>query len=216
MIGKQFDKWSVLSFVEIDKPGKHYECMCHCGNIRIKKGTELRAGRGKQCQECQYRELYDTEKEIGKVYGKWTIIRYIDIYKNLQRYEAQCECGYLGIHQAATLRAGKSKQCSNCHNRENAKANTKHGMHKELIYKVWSSMLGRCTSPNLACYKWYGGRGIKVCEEWKKFEGFYRDMGPRPEGMTLDRINNDGNYEKSNCRWVSHKENCQNRERRKK
>jgi hypothetical protein len=88
-------------------------------------------------------------------------------------------------------------------------------MHNTKIYKVWSAMLDRCNNPGATSYKWYGKRGIKVCDFWHKFENFYKDMGERPfEGATLDRINNDKDYEKSNCRWVTHQENCQNRRKK--
>src|SRR5215467_8883535 len=86
-----------------------------------------------------------------------------------------------------------------------------HGLSDRPEYKAWSSMRQRCQNPNNPGYKDYGGRGIKVCERWQKFENFYADMGPRPDNHSLERINNDGDYEPSNCRWASNLEQQKNK-----
>ena len=78
-------------------------------------------------------------------------------------------------------------------------------------YFCWMAMNARCNNPNSLVYFNYGGRGIKICERWKSFKLFILDMGPRPKNYDLDRIDADGNYEPSNCRWASRKENCLNR-----
>ena len=81
-----------------------------------------------------------------------------------------------------------------------------HLLSKTPEYRAWANMWQRCTNPKAAGYENYGGRGIRVCERWRLFENFLADVGPRPEGLTLDRINNDGNYEPGNCRWATRSE----------
>lgn len=91
-----------------------------------------------------------------------------------------------------------------------AKHNITHGMRKTREYATWSCMQERCRSPNNPAYKNYGARGIKVCKRWATFEQFYADMGPKPLGVDLDRVDNNKGYSPENCRWASRKENIRN------
>ena len=95
-----------------------------------------------------------------------------------------------------------------------SKAATTHGKTNTGTYTTWKCMIERCYNPNKDNYKWYGGRGVEVCENWHTFENFYQDMGDRPQGLTLDRINPEGNYEKENCRWATSSEQGKNKRKK--
>lgn len=128
-------------------------------------------------------------------------------------YECRCECGNTRIVGAQNLRRGMTKSCGCLQKERTRQASLKHGVSRTSIHNVWSSMLQRCNDAGHHAYSDYGGRGIKVCDRWLKFENFLADMGMPPQkGLTLDRFpNNDGNYEPGNVRWATKKEQANNR-----
>jgi len=118
-------------------------------------------------------------------------------------WDCRCVCGQQAVVDSLKLRAGHTKSCG-CKRGGNGKT---HGMSRDSkTYRSWKEMRQRCSNPNTTQWKWYGGRGITVCKRWEKFENFIADMGERPDGKTLDRIDSDGNYEPSNCKWSTPKE----------
>ena len=129
-----------------------------------------------------------------------------------------CSCGRTSTVSSGNLVTGNSKSCG-CLQRELAahtsrKANTVHGYRrrgaKSSEYSSWSSMLNRCLNPNNDAYKWYGARGITVCGRWYSFPNFLSDVGKRPAGKSIDRINNNGNYEPGNVKWSTPSEQIRN------
>jgi hypothetical protein len=148
----------------------------------------------------------------GNKYSRLTAIKYIG-KDNLSRrvWECACECGNKANVALSALKCGNTKSCG-CLKIDSAKnLSTKHGKCGTGAYKSWSHMKSRCLDKNNTHWGRYGGRGIKVCKDWLVFENFYRDMGDRPEGMTLDRKNNEKGYFQDNCRWVSRKTQSNNK-----
>lgn len=152
---------------------------------------------------------------IGKRFGRWTVISTSTPVGYDRKWQCRCECGNTKSVFECHLRRGKSKSCG-CLTREvNAERMRTHGHsvgHTESPeYSSWSSMIWRTRKHGRRAQQWYSGKGITVCERWMKFENFLADMGKRPEGKTLDRIDNAGNYEPSNCEWSTPSRQSTNR-----
>ena len=145
-------------------------------------------------------------KMTGQTYGRLFILK-----EDGKDVLAGCACGKEGWYYRGNVLAGYTKSCG-CLLRERAsEANIRHGMTKTTTWVCWQAMKTRCNNPNKDMYKHYGGRGISYDLRWEVFENFLADMGEKPVGLELDRIDNNGDYCKENCRWITHRENCQNR-----
>lgn len=151
----------------------------------------------------------------GRRYGKLLVLKRgtRNEKRGLYSWVCKCDCGNVKEVIGADLRNGNTNSCGCMSSRNFAGERTKtHGMSSTKIYNVWCSMLRRCNNPNTKSYKDYGARGINVCAKWTTFEGFYEDMGTSyKEGLTIERIDPNGDYCKENCKWITKPEQALNK-----
>ena len=130
-------------------------------------------------------------------------------------WQCRCDCGKYCDRSQRNLRNGRTTSCGCKRMAILTGGKPYHGKASSRTYRIWSGMQSRCFNPRVKEYKYYGGRGITVCERWRDFRLFLQDMGEIPPGLSIDRINNDGNYEPGNCKWSTAKEQANNRRRAK-
>lgn len=153
----------------------------------------------------------------GSRFGLLTAIRRSESRHGATYWECRCECGATVVVAKKSLRVGHTKSCG-CYRRQfttmRNRETSKHRMSATAEYRIWRNLRQRCENPSDKDFNRYGGRGITVAPEWSSFEQFFADMGPRPSpAHSIDRINNDGHYSASNCKWATPNEQQNNTRR---
>jgi hypothetical protein len=218
LTGHVFGRLTVVRLDHMDTKNhrKMWLCQCTCGKTTVTSTATLTSGQSTSCG-CKKDELFVAGNRLrrkdltGQIFGRLTVLQFIGRPKK-SMYLCRCECGTEKVLAIDVLQSGRVVSCG-CYNREKSKwASVTHNLSRNPLYFVWAGMMDRCYKETFEDYHNYGGRGIKVAEEWHDVRQFVEDMTPGyQKGLQLERMRNDEGYSKSNCRWVTRKQNNRNK-----
>ena len=223
LVGQVFGRLTVDRFFGKNERLNHlWLCKCTCGKEKVVSASQLRSGGTKSCG-CRQEEIKHKEKKIdltGQVFDRLTVVEFAGKDKRGKiLWSCRCVCGKEKAVRSDRLKSGATRSCG-CLQREAVariqEENITHGHARRgnvtKTRQAWNHMKQRCYNPKDTGYKHYGGRGIQVCDRWlDSFENFLEDMGEVPYRLTLERVNNNGNYEPGNCKWTTQKRQQNNR-----
>lgn len=223
--GRKFGKWSVIKRDYDSKNEVRWICKCDCGSVKSVSASSLRKGTSRSCG-CK--NLVDF---IGKRFGRLLVIEKSEPVisesgKKTQMWRCVCDCGNEINVRHSCLQSGHTTSCGCYHKETVGRLKRTHGLsHKSHLYSVWKNIKDRCYREKCKSYHNYGGRGITMCDEWKNdYKKFYdwamkngyeeKQTAGGVNILSIDRIDNDGNYEPQNCRWVTADIQAKNKRRK--
>lgn len=226
LTGQTFGRLTVLNYHGINDKGVHmWNCHCECGNEKVVRGDALRYGITRSCGCLAHEAHVAAGKKLkgtsprfidltGQTFGYLTVLERGENNPHGQaRWRCRCVCGRETLVVAAKLRSGRTISCGCMGLRHATEAKIRHGdalsKGKVRLYTTWEAMKRRCCNPNCRQYQYYGGKGVKVCDEWLEYEGFkaWALANGYADNLTIDRIDSNGDYEPANCQWITLAEN---------
>lgn len=185
---------------------------CRCGN-ELECDHKLVTGGQRHSCGCKRHEARPRAQLLGQTFMWLTVIGGLEKHRGRYKWRCQCKCGAIAYASTADLKAERVTSCG-CRQAAMRQEQSEPSKSSRPEYVIWQGMKKRCYNDACRSWKSYGGRGIRVCDEWRdSFDAFFRDMGPRPTAQhSLDRIDVNGHYEPSNCRWVLRKQQANNKQ----